>query len=97
MKTSYLYDLEHRSQEIYPVFIQASMSKIQGFFQGLLKASLTVFKDLKLMTNTYRYKRGVCRPLEEESSFCLGLSTRPVSEIVPVCLNPRFLVLITLL
>ena len=36
------------------------------------------------------YKRGVCRPLEEESSFCLGLSTRPVSEIVPVCLNPRF-------
>ena len=43
------------------------------------------------------YKRGVCRPLEEESSFCLGLSTRPVSEIVPVCLNPRFLVLITLL
>ena len=43
-----------------------------------------------------RYKRGVCRPLEEESSFCLGLSTRPVSEIVPVCLNPRYLVLITL-
>ena len=39
---------------------------------------------------TYSYKRGVCRPLEEESSFCQGLSTRPVSEIVPVCLNPRF-------
>ena len=29
-------------------FIQASMSKIQG----LLKASPTVFKDLKLMKNT---------------------------------------------
>ena len=28
------------------------------------------------------YKRSVCRPLEEESSFCLGLSTRPDSEIV---------------
>ena len=32
------------------VFIQASMSKIQE----LLKASPTVFKGLKLMTNTYQ-------------------------------------------
>ena len=40
---------------------------------------------------------GVCRPLEEESSFCLGLSTRPVSEVVPEGLIPRFLDLITLL
>ena len=40
---------------------------------------------------------GVCRPLKEESSFCLGLSTRPVSEVVPEGLIPRFLDLITLL
>ena len=46
-------------------------------------------KHLKSSMKPYSYKRGVCRPLEEESSFCLGLSTRPVSEIVPVCLNPR--------
>ena len=39
----------------------------------------------------------MCVLLEEESSFCLELSTHPVSEIVPVCLNPRLLVLITLL
>ena len=26
---------------------------------------------------------GMCRPLEAESSFCLGLSTRPASEVVP--------------
>ena len=40
---------------------------------------------------------GVCRPLEEEGSFCLGLSTRPVSEVVFEGLIPRFLDLITLL
>ena len=40
---------------------------------------------------------GVCRPLEEESSFCLGLSTRPVSEVVPKGLIPRFLDLMSLL
>ena len=32
-------------------FIEASMSKIQTF-QGLLKVSPTVFKDLKLIKNT---------------------------------------------
>ena len=59
---------------------------------------VTSFLRLKAVTFTCKhmrrslsiYKRGVCRPLDEESSFCLGLSTRPVSEIVPVCLNPRF-------
>ena len=38
---------------------------------------------------------GVCRPLKEESSFYLGLSTRPVIEVVLVGLRPRFLVLIS--
>ena len=32
--------------------LQASMSKIQGLFQILLKDSPTVFKDYKLMKNT---------------------------------------------
>ena len=40
---------------------------------------------------------GVCTPLKEEGSFCLGLSTCPVSELVPVGFIPRFLDLITLL
>ena len=35
---------------------------------------------------------GACRPLEEESSFGIGRSTHPVSEIVTVCLNPMCLV-----
>ena len=56
--------------------------------------SVGIFKVNKVAENGY--KRGVCRPLEEESSFCLGLSTCPVSEIVPVCLNGKILVLITL-
>ena len=30
-------------------FIQARISKLQGLLQGLLKASQTVFKDVKLM------------------------------------------------
>ena len=38
----------------------------------------------------------VCRPLEEESSFCPGLLTCTVIEIVLMGLIPRFLLLITI-
>ena len=38
---------------------------------------------------------GMCRPLEEEGSFCSLLPTCPVSEVAPVGLIPRFLVLVT--
>ena len=31
----------------------------------------------------------MCRHLKEKSSLCLGLSTRPVNEIVQVCQNHR--------
>ena len=55
--------------------------------------SFTAFEN----NNDHIVMYGVCRPLEKESSFCLGLSTRPVSEVVPEGLIPRFLDLITLL
>ena len=45
--------------------------------------------------NPCRVLNGVCRPLEEKGSFCVLLPTCPVSEVAPVGLIPRFLVLIT--